>query len=133
MRQFVNFKLENENYGIDVINVKEIVKNNDLTKIPGVPKFIKGIVNVRDEVIPVIDLKYILGISGDYHEDYKIIVIEANKKFGIIADKVNNVIRIENEEIIQPSRIAGLEKSYSDGIVKSNEELITILNINKIF
>src|SRR5690554_5592647 len=103
-KQVVVFKLLNEEYGLDITQVQEIVRYLDITKIPEAPNYIKGILNLRGQVIPVIDLKRrFYQLDSDVSENTRIVVVKIRESIiGIIADEVSEVLRIP-EETIEPT------------------------------
>jgi purine-binding chemotaxis protein CheW len=133
--KYVVFKLENEEYGIDILRVKEIKEMLRITRVPKAPSFVRGVVNLRGEVIPVIDLrkKFNLQQRNDTGSTRIIIVTVDEITVGLIIDTSSEVLEIEKEFIEEPpTAIASIDHSYIYGIGKVGERLIILLDVSKI-
>ncbi|HYE10056.1 MAG TPA: chemotaxis protein CheW [Patescibacteria group bacterium] len=133
--KYVVFKLENEEYGIDILRVKEIKEMLRITRVPKAPSFVRGVVNLRGEVIPVIDLrkKFNLQERNDTGSTRIIIVTVDEITVGLIIDTSSEVLEIEKEFIEEPpTAIASIDHSYIYGIGKVGERLIILLDVSKI-
>jgi len=134
--QFVIFRLGNEKYGVDIMKVKEICEYKASTKVPNAPDFIEGIINLRGEIIPIVNLKKRFKISGaDEVSTYsRIIVININEKnVGFIVDEASEVLRINGADIEEaPEIITGIDRRFITGVGKVNESIILILDLEKI-
>ncbi|MGM0607727.1 MAG: chemotaxis protein CheW [Candidatus Muiribacteriota bacterium] len=135
--QLVGFKLGNEEYVVDIMKVKEIIKMTEITHIPEAQTFVEGVINLRGNIIPVINLKSRLEIFGEADEDKekKIIVIEHEQKLiGMVVDYVTEVIRLDSGKIDPtPELVTAVDKKHIKGIGKlSDERLLIILDIEKI-
>jgi purine-binding chemotaxis protein CheW len=133
--QLISFGVDSENYGVKIQSVKEVIKIREITKLPKAPSFVKGVINLRGDVIPVIDFRDKFGIEQkDYTEITRIIVVEVDQKsIGIVVDSVSHVIRISQEEITPPPpMIGGIAEEYLLGIGKKGEDLIILIDIEKI-
>ncbi len=134
--QLVVFNLCNEEYGVDIMQVKEIVNYMVPVKVPNAPEFIEGIINLRSEIIPIINLKKRFNIEGqEIEENKRIIVMNINeKKVGFVVDEASEVISIENESIEPaPDIVIGVDRKYITGIGKSGERILIILELDKLF
>ncbi len=134
--QLVVFNLCNEEYGVDIMQVKEIVNYMVPVKVPNAPEFIEGIINLRSEIIPIINLKKRFNIEGqEIEENKRIIVMNINgKKVGFVVDDASEVISIENESIEPaPDIVIGVDRKYITGIGKSGERILIILELDKLF
>ncbi len=134
--QMVIFKLMNEVYGIDIAQVHEVIRFQEVNKVPELPDFIEGIVNLRNKVLPVIDLnKKFKLCSKEVNDNTKIIVTSINgQHIGFKVDDVDEVMRFSDDQIESATHMfqAMGAKSYIKGIAKNEEQLITILDFNKI-
>ncbi|HWJ02830.1 MAG TPA: chemotaxis protein CheW [Verrucomicrobiae bacterium] len=133
--QLVTFKLGREEFGIDIMKVQEIIKIPAITLVPRAPQYIKGVINLRGNVIPVIDLKNRFGMSQpDVEGDARIIVIQVqNKTMGILVDQVTEVLRLAEEAVEPPPPVAvGIDSGYIRGVGKVNERLVVLLEVDKI-
>ncbi|WP_051330992.1 chemotaxis protein CheW [Aneurinibacillus terranovensis] len=136
--QLVAFKIDNEEYGIKIKEVQEINRMTEVTKIPRAPHYIDGIVNLRGNIIPVLDLRKFFGLSEKGITDAAriIIVDSAGAKTGIIVDSVSEVLRFEKALIESPPELLsnGIDSSYVEGVGKLNEgkRMVLILRLNKV-
>ncbi len=134
-RQLILFNLGKGNYGIPIENVFEIKKMEEITVVPKAPKFIEGVINLRGNVIPVVDLRKRFGMEKiDYSKKTKIIIVEIGKRqFGLIVDSVAEVVTLSNDQIEQSlPTVSGLKAEFINGIGKLNDKLIIILEISRI-
>lgn len=134
-RQLVIFNLANENYGVDISKVQEIIRLQEITKVPKAPEFVEGVINLRGNVIPVIDLRK--RFDFEEKEDTnatRIIVIEAQPyTVGMIVDSVSEVVRISEEAIEPPSNIiSDIDSDYILGVCKLDNRLIVLLDLTKV-
>lgn len=134
--QLVSFTLAKELYGIEITKVREIILIADITRIPETPDFLKGLINLRSTVIPVIDLRVRFGLpEGELTDESRIMVLQAcGKTIGIVVDAVSEVLRVKQDQIsAPPPTVAGLGREYLSGLVKLDEKLLILLDIDKIF
>jgi len=134
--QLVSFKLAKELYGIEITKVREIILIAEITRIPETPHFLKGLINLRSTVIPVIDLRARFGLpEGDLTDESRIMVLQAcGKTIGIVVDAVSEVLRVKHDQIAPPPpTVAGLGRDYLSGLVKLDDRLLILLDIDKIF
>jgi purine-binding chemotaxis protein CheW len=133
--QLVSFRLADELYGIKITKVREIILIADITRIPETPHYVKGLINLRSTVIPVIDLKARFGLpERDLTDESRIMVLQAcGRTIGITVDAVSEVLRIKQEQIAPPPpTVAGLGNKYLTGLVKLDKELLILLDIDQI-
>jgi purine-binding chemotaxis protein CheW len=138
--QMVTFQLAHELYGINILDVKEIVRVQAVRDIPNAPSYVEGIFNLRSEIIPVINLhkRFALGRTVETHEDellsgFVIIEIEG-MKLGIIIDRVSRVVTIDTKEVQPPPQmLSGIGAEYIQGVVRQTEGYLIILNIRSLF
>ncbi len=134
--QLVTFKLENEEFGVDILKVQEINKMMNITKIPNAPFYIEGVINLRGKIIPIVDLRKKLGFeSKAYDKATRIIVIELDGLvLGFVVDSVSEVLRIPGNTIEPPPTIiGGVESEYIEGVGKLDDRLLILLELKKIF
>lgn len=134
INKYVVFKLENEEYGIDILRVKEIKEMTRITRVPKTPGFVKGVINLRGEVIPVIDLRKKFNLERSNTEGTRIIIVVVDEiTVGLIIDSSSEVIEIDRDSIEEPpATIASIDHSYIYGIGKVEERLIILLDVSKI-
>lgn len=133
-RQLVVFSLLDEDYGIDIYKVQEIIQYRDITYVPKAPVFVKGVINLRGRIIPVIDLKERFGLpEKEVTPDTRIIVVEiSSQTVGLIVDSVTEVLRIPKSDIEPPPPVTTIEADFIEGVGKLDERLIIILDIDRI-
>lgn len=138
--QYLTFRLDEEVFAVDVAKVREILDFIPSTKVPGVPEFMRGVINVRGSVVPVVDLRLKFGKSmTERTVDTCIVIMEMAfdediAVVGALADSVQEVFELEPAQIEPPPRMgAGWRTEYVKGIGKRNNELILILDIDKVF
>ncbi|MCX7678801.1 MAG: chemotaxis protein CheW [Spirochaetes bacterium] len=130
--QLVTFVIDDVEYGVDILSVHEILRLPEITRLPNVPKFIRGVINLRGNVIPVVDIRERFGISkARFTELTRIIVVEIGEKLvGLLVDNVHQVVRIPEKDIDPPSDlIEGVSEDFIKGIGKLKDRLIVILNL----
>ena len=133
--QVVAFKLRREEYGFNILNVKEIKGLTDITRVPFASDFIKGVINLRGSVLPVIDLKKRLGLQDmEYTDDTRIVVVrEDDLEVGMIVDAVTGVITLNGEQIDAAKAVDNENSRFITGVGKVAEErLIILLNLEAI-
>lgn len=130
------FQLKDEEYGIPVQSVKSIERMQYITRVPGVSKFVKGVVNLRGVVTPIIDLRIRFGIEEvSYSESTRIIIVVVNEELevGLIVDAANDVIDIPDGGIEPPPEVVGsIEAEYLNGVAKLERRLLILLNLSKV-
>lgn len=134
--QYVVFKLGKGEFGIDIMNVKEIGPYEESISIPNTPDFIEGVINYRGNVIPIVNLKkrFLLG-ELEVTKDTRVIVISlGEKEIGFIVDGASETVRINDEQIDPPpSYIGGVDKKYITGVGKLDEKrLLILIDLEKI-
>jgi purine-binding chemotaxis protein CheW len=138
--QLVTFQLGEELYGINIMDVKEIVRVQDIRGIPNAPSYVEGIFNLRSEIIPIINLhkrfhlKKILNSPEDELLSGFIIIDIDGMKLGVIIDRVSRVVTIEKEEIQPPPQmLSGIGAEYIQGVVRQEHGYLIILDIRDLF
>lgn len=133
--QLVTFRIGNEEFGFNIFQVREINKMMEVTQIPNSIGAVKGVVNLRGSVIPIVSLREKLGFSElDYTTSTRIIVVEyKNNNIGFIVDEVNEVLRIESSIIeAAPEMTANVESAFISGIAKLESRLLILLDLDRI-
>ena len=136
--QLVGFTLGEEDFGVDILSVQEINRVTEITKIPSTPDFVKGVINLRGNVIPVIDLRKRLGMPEREHDKQtRIIVADVeDRTVGLVVDAVSEVIRMDANLVEPPPEIilgAGDKGRYIKGVGKLDDKLLMLLDINSMF
>ena len=133
--QLVSFELAKEIYGIEITKVREIILITEVTAIPQTPHYVRGLINLRSTVIPVIDLRALFGLpEGEKTDESRIMVLHAaGKTIGIMVDAVSEVLRVKKDQIAPPPpTVVALGKEYLTGLVKLEKQLLILLDIDKI-
>ncbi len=130
MKSFVRFNVGNIDMAIPIEKIKEVIEVEDLSPVPGTPQYVKGMYNLRNSVIVVIDLKKKLEINTE-DDSNRVIVLE-NIPVGLVVTKLKGILRTEEENIQPAEGMAGVEESLLEGIIKTEKgEVIFILDIDK--
>jgi len=135
LRQVVTFNIGAEEYAIDIMSVIEIIKQTVITPVPLSMDFVKGVINLRGKVVPIVDLKKKFKITfTENKKDVRLIVVEIDKKvIGFQVDKVKEVVSIpENLIDPTPSIVSGISQTYISGVARYIDRLIILLNIEKL-
>jgi purine-binding chemotaxis protein CheW len=132
--QIVSFRAGGEEFGIDILRVQEIIRNQHLTRVPNSSDFVDGVINLRGQVIPVITLSKRLGITQPPGEGLtRIVVLEVRDMvLGFIVDSVPEVLRIPAGAIEPPPRLSKVEREYVSGVAKLGERLLLLLDVERI-
>ena len=133
--QLVSFKIANEEFGIDILNVQEINRMVPITRVPNSPVFVEGIINLRGRVLPVIDLRAKLGLpKKEYDKDTRIVVANIEgKTVGFLVDAVSEVLRIPKSITEAPPEIiTGINSEYITAVGKLDDRLLILLDLNKL-
>lgn len=137
--KYLTFALGDEEYGLPVLKVREIIKMMDVTSVPQVPPHIRGVINLRGKVIPVIDLRLKFGLSGlDATDQTCIIVVQVDLEgrrvmLGMIVDRVSEVLNISNEEIEGPPDFGErLDTQFMQGMAKVKGKVKILLDLDAV-
>ena len=132
-KQYICVKLGDEQYGIDIQYVDNIVRMQKITRVPKAQKYFKGVINLRGEIVPVMSLRLKFDLEPDAYENATRIIIvklEQQASVGVIVDEVREVVTLSEDCIDKPNYNAADAKSlYLSGVGKHGEELISLLNI----
>ncbi len=134
LKQLVSFHVGNEEFGLEILKVQEIIRSQELTRVPNLPDFVEGVINLRGSVIPVIGLRRCLGLDGrDKDQQTRIVVVEVNGNVvGFVVDSVSEVLRIPADTVEPPPRIGRVEREYISGVGKLDSRLLLLLDIDKL-
>ncbi len=127
------FKIGEEDFGIEVKRVVEILNLQKIHTIPELPDFLSGVITVRGEIIPLLDLRKRFNVKSPVEEGRIIIVSYDNEKIGLLVDEIKEITSLGPSEIIPPPSIfKGLKKKYLSGLGKKDERIIILLNIDDL-
>ena len=133
--QMINFTVGGDEYAVEIQKVREVINFREITQLPKAPSFVKGIINLRGELIPVFDLREKFGLA---HEAYSpltsVVIVEIGRKaVGVVVDSVRHVIRVAPGELApSPPFVGGLSGRFVSGVAKLGERLIVVLDMDKI-
>lgn len=138
--QFLTFCLDEEVYGFDIAKVREVLDYTDLTKVPRMPEYMRGVINLRGSVVPVVDMRQKFGMpSIDVTVNTCFIIVEIvqggeTTVIGAMADSVREVVEIDEDHIEPAPRIGTtLKTEFIRGMGKQNEQFIILLDIDRVF
>lgn len=135
--QYIVVKFGDEQFGIDIKYIDNIVRMQRITRVPNVPAYIKGVINIRGEVVPVVSLRLKMGLAEDEITKLTRIIIiklENGEVIGVLVDAVKEVVTLDAREIEKVSYDSGEEKTnYISGIGKDKGELISLFDLNLVF
>lgn len=133
--QWVTFRLENESYGINVMQVQEVLRYTEIAPVPGAPPYVLGIINLRGNVVTVIDTRSRFALSNAETTDQtRIVIIEAeNQVVGILVDAVAEVVYLRQSEIETTPNVGNDESAkFIQGVCHKNDELLILVDLEKL-
>jgi purine-binding chemotaxis protein CheW len=134
--QLVSFKLGGETFGIEITKIREIILVGEITRIPETPAYVKGLINLRSTVIPVIDLRARFSLAeSELTADSRIMVLHVGRRtIGIMVDSVNEVLRVTRDQISPaPPTVTSAGNEYMTGLVRLKEDLLILLDVDRLF
>ena len=135
--QLVSFMLADEEYGVEVLKVREIIRMPDITKMPNTPPYVEGIINLRGKVIPIVSMRRRFGLAeSDYDGRTRIMVMDVvGGLTGFIVDGVSEVIRIQSGDIQPPpSMVSGnIGQDFITGVFNHQERLLVLMDVDRMF
>lgn len=134
--QFIVIRLGDEQYGININNIDNIVRMQSITRVPNVAPYLKGVINLRGEIIPVMSIRLKMGLEADEHTKFtRIIILKVDQQaaIGIIVDEVKEVVTLDTSQIEKTSYENKDEKSaFVEAIGKQEGSLISLLDLNAV-
>ncbi|TQV84198.1 chemotaxis protein CheW [Exilibacterium tricleocarpae] len=133
--QWVTFRLAGETYGINVMQVQEVLRYSEIAPVPGAPAYVLGIINLRGNVVTVIDTRHRFGLpSGELTDHTRIVIIEADHHvIGILVDSVAEVVYLRLSEIETAPNVGNEESAkFIQGVCHKNEELLILIELDKL-
>jgi purine-binding chemotaxis protein CheW len=134
-QQLVGFRLGAEEYGIEITTIQEIILMGDVTRVPQVPHFIEGLINLRGSVIPIVDLRKRFGLLvTDRTDESRVVVVNLSEKtIGLVVDAVTQVIRVSKDQIEPtPPTVSAAGKEHIAGLAKLDNRMLILLDIERI-
>ncbi|MDH2431241.1 chemotaxis protein CheW [Pokkaliibacter sp. MBI-7] len=133
--QWVTFRLEKEVYGVNVMQVQEVLRYTDIAPVPGAPAYVLGIINLRGNVVTVIDTRQRFGlVPAEITDNSRIIIIEVNHQVvGILVDAVAEVVYLSQSEIESPPNLGNEESAkFIHGVCHKNDRLLILVELDKL-
>ena len=135
--QMVGFLVGRESFGVNILSVQEIIRDASITPVPDSPDFIEGVINLRGNIIPVIDLRKRMKVQSEEDGDnviWVIILNIQNRVTGFVVDKVTRVIKVPRSSFSHPPEkgVAGLKSHYIQAVCKTETEMLILLDFNRI-
>ncbi|MCP5103997.1 MAG: purine-binding chemotaxis protein CheW [bacterium] len=134
-KQYITFKLE-EDYGIQLTRIKEIIRNQELTVVPETPKFILGILNLRGIAVPVIDLRKLFQLPVKEMDEYAVVIVMEilGRLVGMLVDGVSDMININEEQVTEPPKFTDRKGTkFIKGMYEKEKKFIMLLDADKLF
>jgi purine-binding chemotaxis protein CheW len=139
-RQYLTFTLDSESFALDIVKVREVLDFTKITRVPRTPEFMKGVINLRGSVVPVIDMRLKFGMEAKEETiDTCIVIVEVEIEgdpliIGAIADSVQEVMELGPQQIEPPPKLGTrLKTDFIQGMGKLNDKFLIILDISKVF
>ena len=133
--QFLTFTLGTEEYGVEILKVQEIKGYSAITPIPNTPAYVKGVMNLRGAIIPIVDLRAKLAMAETTYNQFTVIIVVrvGAKTVGVVVDAVSDVLNIPTKDI-QPTPDFGaqVDARFISGLAKASERLVVLLDIDKV-
>lgn len=134
-QQFLTFNLADEYYGVDILKVQEIKGYTNVTKIPNTPAYLKGVLNLRGTIVPIVDLRMKFGMGMTEPTSFTVVVVVnvRNRVMGFLVDAVSDVLDLNAKDIQPPPQLGNtVDISFVAGIGNSNDHLVTLLDIDRV-
>ncbi|MCP4283754.1 MAG: purine-binding chemotaxis protein CheW [Gammaproteobacteria bacterium] len=133
--QLVTFRLKDETYGINVMQVQEVLRVTEIAPVPGAPPYVLGIINLRGNVVTVMDTRGRFGLpAGDIDDSTRVVIIESEKQvIGMLVDSVAEVVDLRASEIDSAPNVGNEENSrYIQGVATRDHELLIVVDLNQL-
>ncbi len=133
--EYLTFYLESEIYGLDILKVQEIRGYDSVTKIANMPEFIKGVINLRGHIVPIVDLRIKFNLENITYDEFTVVIILnlGQRIIGIIVDNVSDVLPLNKDQIRQvPGIISGIDTKYITGLATVEEKMIILVDIEQL-
>lgn len=135
VQQYVTFKLDQETYGLNVMQIQEVLRHTEIAPVPGAPDYVMGIINLRGNVVTVIDTRRRFGLcDADVTDTTRVVVLEAESQvIGILVDSVAEVVYLRQSEIETAPNVGNEESArFIQGVCNKNDELIILVEFEKM-
>ncbi len=131
----VSFKIGSEEFGVDILEVQEINRMVEITKVPQAPHYVEGVINLRGKVIPIVDLRKRFNLElKEYDKNTRIVVVDIEGNImGLVVDSVSEVLRLSSSTIEPaPEIVTGINSEYIKGVAKLEDRLLIFLDLSKV-
>lgn len=135
VREFLTFTLGDEHYALDILTVKEIRGYESVTKIANAPAFIKGVINLRGDIVPIVDLRIKFNVSQAAYDEFTIVIVLHihNRIVGIVVDGVSDVVGLNQEQLKPPPDFGvAFDSRYLLGLATVNEQMVIMVDIEQL-
>ena len=135
VQQYLTFLLHEEIYGLDILKVREIRGYDTVTRIANTPEFIKGVINLRGNIIPIVDLRLKFNMRHATYDELTVVIIldVGDRIVGVVVDGVSDVVELNSEQIRQvPDISAKIDTRYITGLATLDEKMMILINIEKL-
>jgi purine-binding chemotaxis protein CheW len=133
--QYLTFRLGNEEYGVEILKVQEIKGYSAVTPIPNMPDYLKGVMNLRGTIVPIVDLRAKFAMAQTDHNQFTVIIVVTvgTKVMGLLVDAVSDVLNIPKHDV-QPTPDFGgqVDARYINGMAKTGDKLVVLLDIDRV-
>ena len=133
--QYLTFRLGDEEYGLEILKVQEIRSYSAITPIPNTPRAVRGVMNLRGQIIPVVDLRLTLGMPETAYNRFAVVIVVsiAGKVVGLLADAVSDVLTLARTDVQPPPDFgAPIEARLISGMAKAGEKLVILLDVERL-
>ena len=134
-KQFLTFALAEEHYGVDILKVQEIKGYTAVTKLPNTPDYLKGVLNLRGTIVPIVDLRLKFGMAPTEPTSFTVIVVVnvQERVMGFLVDGVSDVLEFSGKDIQPPPELGNkVDITFVSGIGNSNDHLVTLLDVDRV-
>ncbi|MFP4660983.1 MAG: chemotaxis protein CheW [Halanaerobiales bacterium] len=132
-KQIVVFQLGNEEYAVDITQSKQIIKVSKITPVPNTAEYIRGVINLRGQIVPVVDLRTRFNITGNSNKERIITVDVRDSLIGLVVDNINEVLWYQEDELEPAPEVeGGIKQEYVKGVIKRGERLLVLIDLDKM-
>lgn len=127
------FALEGQNYALDIMKIRQIIRPAKIRPLPQAPEFLEGVISLRGAVIPVMDLRKRFGMKINPEQEPRVIIVSVDRQVvGVVVDEVSEVISISPDQIQPPPRLSGIPSRFLAGACQYNDSILLVLNLDEL-
>jgi len=133
--QFLTFTIGKEEYGVDIMKVREIKAWTESTRLPNSPEFIRGVINLRGLIIPIFDMRcrFGMGLTDAHEKNVVIIIAVGSRTIGILADTVSDILTSYEQDIKPAPKMETVDDRYLNGLISLEERMVALLDVDYLF